>query len=797
MSDQFRNPSLPARLLAIAALTTLPVWVGACASGGGGGGGAGGGVTPLPPAPPPAGPPPPPAPPPLIGLPSSFETGEYNQTRGLALISASSAFARGATGAGITVAVIDTGSLQTHPDLTGQFTGPTYDMYPGRDAADIDTGGHGTMVSGVIAARRDNSGIMGVAFESKILDIRADRPGSCAEPGDDGGCSYPVSTVANAINYAVDNGAKIINLSLGGEPDSDQTIENAIIAAAQRGVLIVVSAGNEAEPPTTDEFGNPVAAMGGSPNSPARAAGYANNLGRVVAVGAITASTTPATPDRVVGRMADFSNRAGAQAAGSYILAPGQGVVSTGPDDDIVFPGDPTNDPDTEGDYYRISGTSFAAPYVAGSLALILQSFPNLQATPETALRILLDTADDYVDTNPDPILGIPAGIGTDTVSGVGTLNLRRAFEPQGTPTAFVNEGLVALADLAGAPEGAFGDWAEAGGLYEDMSLIDKYGRTFSFNTDALTRTPKLPLTGLPARASSFAGESRGVRAGNIELSWHTPKLHEDRAAPYQPEPQSQFSATFRFDGGEISTGRGGSLPRIAPQANLVSEPGMPDALSLTGSWASVTQALGPVDIHAFTATDDGLSRYGAGFGKSGPGWDLRTGIESVSDENSALGGSVQSRLGAANEGNLTSWLTEARRDLGNGWELSGGLELGMVELGGVDAAGAQTSRWSIGAERALGNGALSFVLSQPRRAETGTLRFTTVTGADTEGWILSERQISLTPSGRQLNLETRLRWLVLDGWTAETAAALITQPNHVAGAEEAGIVWFGLKGRF
>lgn len=792
--DNNQHPARNAiRLIAIAALTTMPVWVGACASGGGG---SSSGVSPLPPAPPPPSPPPPLPPP--IAPPASFETTEYNRTRGLPLIKASHAWSRGATGEGIIVAVIDTGAVQDHPDLSGQFVGPTRDMYSGRTPSDIDTGGHGSFVSGIIVAKRDSTGIVGVAFGAKVLDIRADRPGSCAETGEDEGCSFPSSTVANAINYAVNNGAKIINLSLGSTPDTNQTIENAIISAAQRGVLVVISAGNDAEPPGTDEFGNPISATGTTPNSPARAAGYTNNLGRVVAVGSIVAAPPTGISDTSqVGKISTFSNRAGSAASHAYILAPGQRVVSTGPDDDVVFPGQSGNDADSIGDYYVVSGTSFAAPYVSGSLALLLQTFPNLQARPQDALRILLDTADDYVDLNPDPILGIPAGVGIDNVSGVGVLNLQRAFEPQGVPTAQINGEIVLLSELVGTASGAFGDWAEVGGLYGGMSMLDRYERVFAFNGAALSRPAAAPLTNMDARASSFAGESRGMRTGNLDFTWHTPKLHEDRSAPYQQEPQSQFAATLRFTGGEVSAGRGGSLPRIAPSASLVAEPGMPDAFSLSGSWASVTHELGPVDVHAFTASDDRFSRFGAGIGRTGSGWSVRTGIESIEDGSTTLGGTVQSRLGFDNQGSLTAWMTEARRDFANGWSIAGGYEAGFAELGGVDARDVQTSRWSIGAEKFLGSATLGFTLAQPRRAEQGTLFYSTVTGADTEGLIISDRQIALTPSGRQLNFQTQLRWNLNDNWTAETAAAYIHQPNHVASADEAGMVWFAIRGRY
>jgi subtilisin family serine protease len=86
------------------------------------------------------------------------------------------------------------------------------------------------------------------------------------------------------------------------------------------------------------------------------------------------------------------------------------------------------NDLDNEGDYWSASGTSFAAPHVAGALALMLDLFPNM--TPQDALSALLVTATDYVSTTPDFVSGVTAGVGTDQVGGRGILNLARAFAP-------------------------------------------------------------------------------------------------------------------------------------------------------------------------------------------------------------------------------------------------------------------------------------------------------------------------------------------------------------------------------
>ena len=222
-----------------------------------------------------------------------------------------------------------------------------------------------------------------------------------------------------AINYAVANGARIINMSLGGEGNISNTLRSAIISATNRGVLFTIAAGNEGAAPTET-----AAAKGINPTEPGIIAGDPAVNGRVVAVGAIDNA----------GNMATFSNRAGTT-ANFYLLAPGVRVTTAGVDDNVRLPttrscsADVTtncNDLDTDGDYWRSSGTSFSAPAVAGALALMLELFPNI--TSQNALAALLTTADDFETTTPDAITGIAAGAGTDVVGGRGIMNLARAF---------------------------------------------------------------------------------------------------------------------------------------------------------------------------------------------------------------------------------------------------------------------------------------------------------------------------------------------------------------------------------
>jgi len=137
----------------------------------------------------------------------------------------------------IVIAVIDTGVDMLHPDLLSKISSPGKD-YVNQDDDATDDNGHGTFVSGIIAAETNNNeGIAGVAWNCKILPVKA---------MDENGEGY-YSWIIEGIIWAVDNGAHVINLSIGG-PDHDPALEEAVRYANQNEVVVVSSAGNDAEP---------------------------------------------------------------------------------------------------------------------------------------------------------------------------------------------------------------------------------------------------------------------------------------------------------------------------------------------------------------------------------------------------------------------------------------------------------------------------------------------------------------------------------------------------------------------
>ena len=206
------------------------------------------------------------------------------------------------------------------------------DRFYGNNDIMASTPFHGTHCSGIIAAIRNNGkGVDGIADNVRIMMIRA------VPDGDEHD-----KDIANAIRYAVDNGAKIISMSFGKNFSPEkQWVDDAFRYAAAKGVLLVHAAGNDAKNiDSTDNFPNPV---------------YINGKGRAPNV-----ITVGASGDMKNGGLtASFSNFGKKEVD---VFAPGVGIYSS-------IPGDTT--------YGSASGTSMACPVVAGIAALILEYYPK------------------------------------------------------------------------------------------------------------------------------------------------------------------------------------------------------------------------------------------------------------------------------------------------------------------------------------------------------------------------------------------------------------------------------------
>ena len=233
----------------------------------------------------------------------------------------------GETGQGVTVAVIDTGVDLDHPEFEGRIVSG-YDFVDG-DAIPDDEHNHGTHVAGTIAGANDGSGITGVAYDAQIMPVRVLDSDGFGTTED----------IISGIRWAANNGADVINLSLGGGGFSQDAF-NAIQYATDLGSVVVMAAGNSGL------------------SQPGYPAYYSTHYG--IAVGAVDSSSS----------LANFSNRAG-NTIMDYVTAPGVAIYSS-----II-----------DGGYSIYSGTSMAAPHVAGVVALLVGYDDSL--TPSQIERLI------------------------------------------------------------------------------------------------------------------------------------------------------------------------------------------------------------------------------------------------------------------------------------------------------------------------------------------------------------------------------------------------------------------------
>jgi hypothetical protein len=302
---------------------------------------------------------------------STFETSEYWGGGGLDLIHASDAYAKGYTGNNVLVAVMDSGIAANHEKFKYKLY-PGYDMITGKSVRTDDSDGHGTHVSGIIAARKTGKNMHGVAYNANLLPIRILN-------GEENENNSFDKNLSSAIRHSIKKGARINNNSWGYVDFSDdgytyystplgditrEDIENEYpfqIAAFQEATLIhdqifVFAAGNIQN--TTQHQENP-GVMGMFPIEFPEFKGHWLTVVNVDQTGLIH----------------DSSHHCG-EAASWCLAAPGVDILSTVPN----------------GQYAYYTGTSMATPHVSGGLALLAEAFPNLSG--EKLVRRLLKTAD-------------------------------------------------------------------------------------------------------------------------------------------------------------------------------------------------------------------------------------------------------------------------------------------------------------------------------------------------------------------------------------------------------------------
>jgi hypothetical protein len=369
---------------------------------------------------------------------TSYETAEYTSQKGLGLVNASTLYSYGGTGEGIKVAVFDSGTFAAHTEFDTRVLSSDGHDYIGTGIT-TDENGHGTHVSGTIAAGRDGggSGMQGVAYKAKIIPYKIINAAGWVVMTD--------SQNKDSYTRAISKGARIFNNSWGSSVKITNASKAAIEAsiplalaemqvAIDAGAVFVWASGNNSNTEVSFRSGLPH-------HFPDMKKGY-------------LAVTSVSTAD---GSSSSFANDCGVAAAWC-IAAPGGNVFSTWKD----------------GAYKTISGTSMAAPHVSGALAGLKSRFPSLSYHQvRDRLLVTANSTGIYADA---------------TIFGKGLMDLAAASSPVGVTmitTTTSDDGTVisSVSSIATLSSEVFAVFADQIANNKIM-LVDSFDRA-NFYTDA------------------------------------------------------------------------------------------------------------------------------------------------------------------------------------------------------------------------------------------------------------------------------------------------------------------------
>ena len=723
------------RRAALAGTMTSALALGACSGGGSGGGMA---TTPPPPTVTPA-PTPTPTPSPTPPPATNYDTGEYRNSIGPVSMNALAAYQSGATGNGVVAGIVDTG-IDTDSEEFGNRVLASSRNVAGGTTID-DEGGHGTAVAFALAGRRNGVGTQGVAFDAKLFVARGDTPGSCATESpddDDSGCSFNDNAIATGIDAARGAGARVINLSLGGEGVGTR-LRQAMAAATRAGIILVVSAGNDGDP-DPDGFALP-------------AIDPAVSNGLIIVAGSVNAAD----------QISDFSNRAGS-AASAYLAAVGEQVRA----------------PDGDGTVYLWSGTSFSAPQISGAVALLAQAFPNL--TGKQIVDLLFRTARDA---------GAP---GRDAIYGNGILDLTRAFQPQGT-TAMAGTQVATAMDVNATLSAPMGD-AASGGVR--TVVLDRYSRAFTLDLSGTIRNsgPQPVLANALDTGRRTLGASNGTigiavtvarqigTTGYDQLSLGLSDMVRARGLAASVSTRLgehlSFAIATSQSGTALAAGLAGqSQPAFLIATDPTRTSGFADDVAAS---AAIRRTFGKWGVSAAYESGAALDRARDVAAIASARWDrygydrltlaldrtagpvrASAAITRLDERASVLGAHFNGSLGGAN---AVSWFADvaARADLGDGWSRGASARQGwtIARTGGAITGGGtiRTSGYAVdvGREGAWASGdRIGLRISQPLRVSSGGIDLTLPTGWDyrTSSVTRFETQrLNLAPRGREINAE-------------------------------------------
>lgn len=474
-------------------------------------------------------------------LPSYWETTEYYKSRTLQPINASSAYARGYTGLGSVIAILDTGINYNSNEFKNKIVAAK--DFSGSGSV-MDTYGHGTHVAGIAAAARNSVGMEGVAFDASLMIGKVST-----------GNFISMYTVIQALDWAGTNGAHVANISLGSSVPTNgiKSIGGGFYttpltntgkyyydnpaqwaSAMKNDIVVVVAAGNDgsAYPTSQAQMATAVDSKG--------------NLilgGRMVIAGNWNSqNNTFATSSNGAGTLCMNFSAGKCQdkykVSDFYLMAPGMGIYSTVPTS-IVNSG-----------YANMSGTSMSAPAISGGVAIIRQMWP--QMTGANIVKLLLTTANKNLP-----------GYNVDLM-GQGLMDLNKATQPVGAV------GIVTTGRLAKVPNITpiilTGGSASTAKL-NNVMVMDSFDRDFYVKGKNFTGYIAQPETDARQVAMPYLTHNGYTQfnrytdhftqnVGNLEFT-----LYRDTQLDYVP-PMIEIGYNKQFESARLKLSAGGFSER-------------------------------------------------------------------------------------------------------------------------------------------------------------------------------------------------------------------------------------------
>lgn len=704
---------------------------------------------------------------------------EYNVDYSKAQINAAGAYARGLSGAGETIAVLDSGVNLSNPDLAGQIL-PGYDALTGGTVTG-DAAGHGTFVAGIIAADANGSGSEGVAFNSKIFPVQIiNSTGAMAATDYQLGYGMAVAAANNVSIY--NNSWNTTTAVTALNAASIQAYYPVSLSIweylVSKGSVFVFAAGNS------------------SATQPGAFAGLPYYFPQLK-TGWLSVVATDST-----GALASYSNQCGVTAA--YCLAaPGTNIYST------------------YGTGLGVgSGTSFAAPMVSASIAILMQEFPGLTAAQ--AAQILLVTATKT---------GIYAN---QQIYGQGLLNLTAATQPVGQ-VMIPGGSKVADVQIALAKTATIGSKSMSQSWVKNVGpilVVDSFDRGYTVDSSAMIQTPTHTFDSQGATQQFGFGQMQEISPGVYGFSV-TNQFSGEQLGRFALNSKDGASLEGSI-GTDPAYGFGsfgsGTLPAGAlidpdgagnPYLNLADQAGavhvaMPvdttvgrlkisasmfngyaqtadlDAQLTDPSYTPPSVTGGAIEVAAPIDAIDGTVSFNAG---------------GVDESGRILGSSSSGAFGSTNSTMTYFEGINAEMKVAKNFSFVGGYEMGQSSVSQSASAfntqygtlNSQSFHVGMVADQVFdARDKMGFVVSQPIRVSSGNVNVTVPTQRDYFGNILSSNEnLSAADTGHELDLQGFYSLHQSNSTSFDAGVMVRLTPDNVAGAQSETIGLLRVTNKF